>query len=153
MRNLYAKRGLEFEYEIQDFFASRDFNIFETQTSHDYGADLILYYKGHCIVIQCKNTSRPVGISAVQEVIGAIPYYGGDIGMVISTQPFTPSARKLAVSNHIILIGGHQLEELLQDVSGEAEYLDDLIASISIEQPSKHQGIWDRVKAVFSPAH
>lgn len=150
MPNLYAKRGLEFEYEIQDFFASRDFNIFETPTSHDYGADLILYYKGQCIVIQCKNTSGLVGISAVQEVIGAVSYYGGDIGMVISVQPFTPSARKLAASNNIILVGGSQLEKLLQDVTGEIKYMDELLAHYKHEKcPRQPQSFWGRVKAIL----
>ena len=127
--------GLDFEVEVQNFFAERGLPIFETPQSHDYGADLILYFNGTKIAIQCKDYSTPVGISAVQEVIGAVRHYDVDIGMVISKQHFTKPARQLAASNNVILIGGNLYKLLMDDVSGNIEILSDIVNSMKHPEP------------------
>lgn len=127
--------GLDFEVEVQNFFAERGLPIFETPQSHDYGADLILYFNGTKIAIQCKDYSTPVGISAVQEVIGAVKHYEVDVGMVITKNGFTAPARKLAASNNVILIGGNLYKMLMDDVNGNAEILIDIVNSMKHPKP------------------
>ena len=80
---MVQNNGLEFEYIVQAFFEERGVSIFETPGSNDFGADLVLYRNGKIAVIQCKCHSSPVGIHAVQEVVGAIKHYGADAGIVI----------------------------------------------------------------------
>ena len=141
--------GLDFEYEVQQFFEERGFPVFETAQSHDYGADLILYFNGTKIAIQCKDYSSPVGISAVQEVIGAVKHYEVDVGMVISKQVFTKPARQLAASNNVILIGGNLYKLLMEDVSGSADLLAKMLGSPHQYEPEQ-QTLLGKFKSFFT---
>lgn len=68
-----------------------------TPKSGDFGADIILTDKdGTRMCVQCKQYSKPVGVKAVQEVIGAKAYYGCSRAAVITTSAFTPAAKELA---------------------------------------------------------
>ena len=68
-----------------------------TKKSSDFGADIILTDKdGSRMCVQCKQYSKPVGVKAVQEVIGAKVYYGCSRAAVITTSTFTPAAKELA---------------------------------------------------------
>jgi Restriction endonuclease len=62
----------------------------------DQGADLIAKKNGRTIIIQAKCYQGTVGNKAVQEVISALAYYGGDEGWVVTNSFFTPSAKALA---------------------------------------------------------
>jgi restriction system protein len=53
-----------------------------------------------------------VGNKAVQEVVGAILFYGGTEGCVVTNSTFTPAARALAQENNIRLIDGSQFGEI-----------------------------------------
>lgn len=53
--------------------------------------------------MQCKRYKGKVGISAVQEVLGAKGYYKADKAMVITNSYFTPNAIKLANANDVEL--------------------------------------------------
>lgn len=125
--------GINFEYYIQRFFEDRGCTIFETPQTNDFGADLVLYYRGRVIVIQCKYWSAPVGVKAVQEIAGAIPYYHANFGIVITNQTFTAQARKLAVANQVILIDGDALWSMLNDVSGDVRFLDEFLEETEME--------------------
>jgi len=141
--------GLDFEVEVQNFFAERGLPIFETPQSHDYGADLILYFNGTKIAIQCKDYSTPVGISAVQEVIGAVKHYEVDVGMVITKNGFTAPARKLAASNGVILIGDNLYKLLMDEVDGSAEILSSLLPKAVSTEPKNDQTLVSRIKNLF----
>ena len=68
-----------------------------TKKSGDFGADIILTDKdGSRMCVQCKKHSKPVGVKAVQEVIGAKAYYACSRAAVITTSTFTPAAKELA---------------------------------------------------------
>lgn len=68
-----------------------------TPKSGDFGADILLTDKdGTRMCVQCKQYSKPVGVKAVQEVIGAKAYYGCTRAAVITTSTFTPAAKELA---------------------------------------------------------
>lgn len=81
-----------------------------TQKSGDYGADIIAYSPqtwfapAKKVCFQCKRYSRPVGVKAVQEIIGAMVYYRCNVGCVVSLSGFTESAKRLAASAGVVLM-------------------------------------------------
>ena len=64
-----------------------------TSGSSDQGVDVIAKKGDDVLVGQCKKYSKPVGNSAVQEVVAGMGYYGANIGVVISNAGFTNSAK------------------------------------------------------------
>ena len=128
--------GLDFELYVQAIFEDREVPVFETPTTNDFGADLVLYRHGKVAVIQCKYHSAPIGIHAVQEVVGAIKHYHAGAGIVISNQPFTRQAIALAQSNHVLLIDGQRLQEIADSVSDEIPYIDDFLLGLQNKEPA-----------------
>ena len=95
--------GKTFESCCIAHFKSQGYTALPTAASSDYGADIILKKNGEKIVVQCKRYKGKVGISAVQEVLGAKGYYKADKAMVITNSYFTPNAIKLANANDVEL--------------------------------------------------
>ena len=96
--------------KFQDFVAklleSNGFtDVSVTGRTGDQGGDLLAKKDGEQLVIQAKRYSvdRKVTNSAVQEVIGAIPYYNANKGIVITNSFYTQSAKELAKVNKIEL--------------------------------------------------
>jgi len=54
--------------------------------------------------VQCKFYSHPVGVSAVQQVVGGMAYYDCDRAMVITNNTFTRQAKELAERNDVELL-------------------------------------------------
>ena len=104
--------GIEFEQYIYSILKSYGFTVFDTPTSNDYGADLILDYDEYKISIQCKYYSKAVGVKAVQEVMGSLSYYNCDYGMVITNAVFTKQAENLASLNGVLLVDGDELKSV-----------------------------------------
>lgn len=88
----------QYEHYVAQHLKNRGFVKVEvTPKSGDFGADILLTDKdGSRMCVQCKQYSNPVGIKAVQEVIGAKAYYGCTRAAVITTSTFTPAAKELA---------------------------------------------------------
>lgn len=135
------KAGLDFECYVQAIFEDREIPVFETPTTNDFGADLVLYRNGKVAVIQCKYHSAPIGIHAVQEVVGAIKHYQADAGIVVSNQPFTRQAVALAQSNHVLLIDGARLQEIAEGVSEELPYIDEFLAGLQNTPPEPLEAV------------
>lgn len=65
--------------------------------SHDFGGDILAWrFPFRSVVVQCKNYSGRVGISAVQEAAAAKMYYKTSKAVVATNSTFTKSARELA---------------------------------------------------------
>ena len=106
--------GVEFENLLIDKFSSLGFTVESTPKTGDFGADLIVVNsEGSRIVIQCKRFKSKVNLKAVQEVVGALGHYAGDIGIVITNNSFLNSAIKLAESHDIELWNGDNLVSFL----------------------------------------
>lgn len=102
--------GIDFETYLAKLLSEHGFeDIRGTSTTGDQGADLIAKRNGKTIVIQAKRYQGSVGNRAVQEVAGAIKFYGADEGWVITSGTFTSSAKALAQKNNVRLIDGHAL--------------------------------------------
>ena len=102
--------GVEFETSIARLLMERGFEVSGTAATGDQGADLIAKKNGRTIIIQAKCYQGTVGNKAVQEVISAVAYYGGDEGWVITNSLFTPSAKALAQKSNVRLVDGKTLE-------------------------------------------
>ena len=88
--------GRDYEEYVCDVLRSEGFNVKLTPASCDKGVDVLVRTGNHCIAIQCKLYSQPVGIKAVQEVKSGAEFYKCDIAFVVSPQPFTEQAKTLA---------------------------------------------------------
>lgn len=95
--------GEEFELFLKAHFENLGCAASTTKASHDYGADLILNYKGRSVAVQAKRYNSTIGVKAVQEVIGSMAYYQTDIGLVVTNSYYSKSAIDLAFANDIIL--------------------------------------------------
>lgn len=95
--------GVEFERHLATLFADLGYRVEATPATGDFGADLVLRRDGATTCVQAKRVSRPVGITAVQEAIGARLHYGADAAMVVATAAFTPAAKALAESGDVEL--------------------------------------------------
>lgn len=103
--------GIEFEQYLKYQFSRLHYKVKMTPESGDFGADLLLTRRNELYVVQAKRYSGAVGIKAVQEVIGAIDYYGADGGMVVTNSYYTKAAKELAEASGIILWDRRDLEE------------------------------------------
>jgi restriction system protein len=111
--------GVEFEKLIAQKFLSLGYKCRETPTTGDYGADLIVETRNEArVIIQCKRYKAKLNLKAVQEVISAMAYYGGDYGIVITTNGYLKSAIELAKSADVELWDGDRLLDFLSgDIS------------------------------------
>jgi hypothetical protein len=102
--------GVEFEAHIARLLRSAGYDVQGTPVTGDQGADLIAKKDGRTIIIQAKRYQGTVGNKAVQEVISAVAFYGGNEGWVVTNSTFTSSAIDLAQKAKIKLIDGTALK-------------------------------------------
>ena len=102
--------GEEFETYIGRLLRSAGYAVRGTPTTGDQGADLIANKDGRKVIIQAKRYEGAVGNKAVQEVLSAVTYYGGDEGWVVTNSTFTPSAVALAQKANVKLFDGTHLK-------------------------------------------
>lgn len=93
--------GWEFERWLAHFFERVGFEVRRTPYRGDFGADFVLTWNGVKIAVQAKRSRRQVGVSAVQEVVGAKAYYGCEQAMVVTNGYFTEQAVILARANGV----------------------------------------------------
>jgi hypothetical protein len=111
--NLNDMSGVEFESWVVKILRDNGFDdVRGTPATGDQGADIITNKDGKKIIIQAKRYKGVVGNKAVQQIISAIQYYGGDEGWVITNSRFTSSARSLAQKANIKLIDGKALSNI-----------------------------------------
>lgn len=107
--------GREFELFTGDLFRALGYsNINVTQTSCDFGADVIAEKDDVRFAIQCKRYSAPVGVSAVQEVLASKSLHDCHVACILTNNAFTPAAEELAKKNLVILWGGDKLKEFIE---------------------------------------
>lgn len=99
----------DFEHWCAERLSSYGWDATVSGKTGDQGADVIATRDGEKLVIQCKRYSKPVGNSAVQEIVASIAYYRADRGAVVSSSGFTTAAQTLARANGILLIDAASL--------------------------------------------
>lgn len=96
--------GVEFEHFVVSLLKTNGYSRVKcTQASNDYGADIIAYRKGEKIALQCKRYNGSVGVSAVQEVLGAKSYYKAQKAIVVTNARFTVNAIRLAKESNVMI--------------------------------------------------
>ena len=71
-----AMSGTEFEDYVARIARSCGVPVIMTSVTGDWGVDLIVGNRPDRLAVQCKRHSRPVGASAVQEVVAGAPMHG-----------------------------------------------------------------------------
>jgi restriction system protein len=104
--------GMEFEDYVARIARSGGVPVIMTSVTGDWGVDLIVGKRPNRLAIQCKRQSRPVGASAVQEVVAGAPMQDCSKTMVVTNHEFTPAARKLAELHDCELVGRADLPRL-----------------------------------------
>ena len=89
-------------------------NVTVTQSSCDFGADVIAEKDDVRFAIQCKRYSAPVGVSAVQEVLASKSLHDCHVACILTNNTFTPAAEELAKKNLVILWGCNKLKEFIE---------------------------------------
>ena len=109
--------GHQFEYFCARLLEKNGYeNVSVTSGSGDQGVDIIAYRDGIKYGIQCKCYSSTIGNRAVQEVFAGKAFYQCHVGVVLTNNYFTDSAKKLAESNGIILWNRDKLMQMIQTV-------------------------------------
>lgn len=101
--------GIDFEEKCKNALLGAGFDVKITPYTGDYGADILAYKDGLSYAIQCKDTSKPVGLKAIQEAAAARAHYVTDFAVVCATGGFTDAAIELATSNKVMVCLGEQL--------------------------------------------
>jgi hypothetical protein len=103
-------KGLQFERDTALRFNELGWQVQTTPQSRDYGADLVCSVGNEKLIVQCKDYTRPIGIQAIQEVIGATSHYKGTIAALIFRGRVTKHAHALALSNNVVVLSIDDLE-------------------------------------------
>ena len=107
--DLDAMSGVDFETFVGKWLTEIGYEVQGTRRTGDQGADLIAKQNGKAVIVQAKRYKGAVGNKAVQEVVSAVAFYGGDEGWVVTNATFTSSAKALAQKCHVKLIDGKML--------------------------------------------
>ena len=108
--------GFDFEKYTGELLKANGFTKVEvTQCSGDFGVDVIAYKDDIKYAIQCKKYSSPVGVKAVQEVIGSKSMNGCHVAVVLTNNTFTKQAIELAEKNNVLLWNRDKLIELINN--------------------------------------
>ncbi|HEQ1858446.1 TPA: restriction endonuclease [Providencia alcalifaciens] len=103
---------LEYEMFCADILKENGWEARTTSASGDQGVDVIANKDRCCVAIQCKLYSSTVGNKAVQEVVAGMPYWGANVGVVVTNAQYTRSARELAKIHDIYLLHHDELQDL-----------------------------------------
>jgi superfamily II DNA or RNA helicase len=123
--------GEDFEKVIGELLKHQGFTSLEfTPKTFDFGADILAEKDNTKFAIQIKRSMSPVGIAAVQEVLGGMVYYGAAKGIVITNALFSSSAVELANRASIRLVDRKETKKWLQSAK---------ISSPEVITPFPHQ--------------
>lgn len=110
--------GTEFEDYIARIARSCGTPVIMTSVTGDWGVDLVVGRRPDRLAVQCKRLNRPVGASAVQEVVAGAAMQDCTHTMVVTNNEFTPAARKLAERHGCILVSGAEIPRLKAMIRG-----------------------------------
>lgn len=121
IKDIDKMSGLDFELYLKVLFKELGYKAITTNSSHDYGADLILKKDHHKIVVQAKRYGykKNVSISAIQEVYASQRYHNADECWVITNSFFTKSAIKLAKPCNVHLKDRYQLAKWILEINSK----------------------------------
>lgn len=108
--------GHEFEHFCASILEKNGFESIDvTKGSGDQGIDIVAIKEDVKYGIQCKCHSSDIGNKAVQEAIAGKKFYDCHVGVVLTNQYFTKSAKELAKKTGILLWDRAYLEKLIKN--------------------------------------
>lgn len=117
IKQIDVMQGVQFEKRLMVLFTDLGYRA-KLTPNNDFGADVVVEdYNGGRTVVQAKRYNRPVGIKAVQEVIGSMAYYKAINAIVITNHSFTKQAESLALKNNVELWDRQKLVLMLTSAS------------------------------------
>lgn len=90
--------GLEFEGVCADILSGCGLRVKRLGGAADGGRDLIAWYNGKKVVVECKHQSKSIGRPVIQKLHSAFITEKAAAGMVISTSGFSPEAAEYEFS-------------------------------------------------------
>ncbi|MGN4128016.1 restriction endonuclease [Lysinibacillus sphaericus] len=112
---IHQMSGIEFEEYLQAVLKKLGYTVQLTETTGDFGADLILQKGRTRTVVQAKRYKGSVGIKAVQEILGAKSYYDAQEAWVVTNSYYTKAAKALALKSNVRLLDKNSLVKLALD--------------------------------------
>ena len=108
--------GLEFEEYFSQILNSMGYSSYRTQSSGDYGIDVIAEKEGIRYGFQCKLYNQNVGNKAVQEAYSGKAYYSCHVAIVVTNNYFTKGAINQADKNEVVLWDRDKLIEIIESL-------------------------------------
>jgi HJR/Mrr/RecB family endonuclease len=116
--NMYALSPDDFERHVAETFGHLGYRVTVTRRVGDQGIDVLAERGNECIGIQCKRSTEPASNGAIQEAYAGIAHYRCTKAAVVSLGGFTSSARALATSTNVELIGPSQYADMFHRAAG-----------------------------------
>ncbi|MBK8506420.1 MAG: restriction endonuclease [Saprospiraceae bacterium] len=125
----------EFEDFIAYLFDRNGYDQIQTSYSADFGADVIVKKEGIKTAVQVKRyfELHKVGVSDINQVIGAQQYYQCDQALMITTSSYTPAAKQLAATAGVILWDWERLEKAISDTFLEGQHHHDYFKAFPVD--------------------
>ena len=133
IKDIDKMKGLDFETYLSVLFKELGYKALVTNSSHDFGADLVLKKGNHKIVVQAKRYGykKNVSIGAVQEVFAAQRYHNADESWIVTNSFFTKSAIKLAEPCNVVLKNRYELASWILDIQTKIKPYDIKVQNVS----------------------
>ena len=113
--------GLSYETKVAGLLAASGFNVQYTPASGDQGVDLLATKGPRRIAVQCKNSERPAGNDAIQQVYAGAKFYRSAEAIVVAPNGFTVGAQELAHSIGVRCLHHEEIESAFGDTLGMLE--------------------------------
>lgn len=111
--------GHKFEYFCAELLKKIGFSdVTVTPGSGDQGVDILAFKEGIKYAIQCKNYSRPLSNTPIQEVTAGKQFYSCHVGVVMTNSTFTTGAVNLAEATNVLLWDRSKLEDFISMAGG-----------------------------------
>lgn len=110
--------GLQFEHYVASLLKERGMQVEVTPATGDYGADVIATGGETKYAVQAKRykVDNSVSVHAVMEAVAAMPFYGCNKALVITSSYFTRSAINYANRSGCELVDRDKLHEWIREV-------------------------------------
>lgn len=105
----------EFEIFAKEFFIKKGYFSWNTQRSHDFGADVIVEKNNQRTVIQVKHYKKNLDGYSIYQAKKARDHYKAEKGILFTNSDLTANAYKEANTENIIIINGHDISKYLRE--------------------------------------
>lgn len=116
VKNLDDVSPIDFEHQCAEILNQTGWTARVTQASGDQGIDVIATYGNVKAVFQVKKYSKPVGNSAVQEILAGKAFEQAHVAAVVTDSTFTASAKKLANATGVFLLHYSELPDFAEEL-------------------------------------